>query len=179
MDWSDMFFQNWQGIVRTLVVGTLAYTTLVVFLRISGKRTLAKLNAFDLVVTVALGSTLSAILLQESIALAEGAAALGLLVLVQYFVTYTSIRFPTFAAAVRSEPALLAMDGRLCESTMRRERITEAEILSAVRSAGGLDVHGVEALVLESDGSMSVRLRGRFNESQVRKACAVFDRQGG
>jgi uncharacterized membrane protein YcaP (DUF421 family) len=50
------------------LVGVLAYVSLVAFLRICGKRTLAKLNAFDLVVTVALGSTLSAVLLQESIA---------------------------------------------------------------------------------------------------------------
>ncbi len=70
MDWQGMLFQGWPGILRTLLVGTLAYVTLVLFLRISGKRTLSKLNAFDLVVTVALGSTLSAILLQESIALA-------------------------------------------------------------------------------------------------------------
>lgn len=70
MNWTEMFFQDWQRIGRTLVVGVLAYATIVLFLRISGKRTLAKLNAFDLVVTVALGSTLSAILLQESIALA-------------------------------------------------------------------------------------------------------------
>ena len=60
---------------RTVVIGGRAYITLIVFLRISGKRTLAKLNAFDLVVTVALGSTLSANLLDQSIALAEGAAA--------------------------------------------------------------------------------------------------------
>ena len=53
-----MLFQDWGGIVRTVVVGSLAYVTLVLFLRVSGKRTLAKLNAFDLVVTVALGSTL-------------------------------------------------------------------------------------------------------------------------
>lgn len=55
---------------------------------------LAKLNAFDLVITVALGSTLSAILLQESIALAEGAVALGLLLLMQSLVTFVSVRSP-------------------------------------------------------------------------------------
>lgn len=88
MDWQEMLFQNWEGIVRTVAVGILAYVTLIVFLRISGKRTLAKLNAFDLVVTVALGSTLSAVLLQESVALAEGATALGLLILMQFVVAY-------------------------------------------------------------------------------------------
>jgi uncharacterized membrane protein YcaP (DUF421 family) len=60
VDLNSMLFQDLQGIVRTLFVGVMAYIALVCFLRISGKRTLAKLNAFDLVVTVALGSTLSA-----------------------------------------------------------------------------------------------------------------------
>jgi hypothetical protein len=51
MDLGSMLFQGWPGLFRTVVVGALAYVTLALFLRISGKRTLAKLNAFDLVVT--------------------------------------------------------------------------------------------------------------------------------
>ena len=55
---SEVFFQGWGGIARTLVVGVIAYAGLVLILRLSGKRTLSKLNAFDFVVTVAFGSTL-------------------------------------------------------------------------------------------------------------------------
>jgi uncharacterized membrane protein YcaP (DUF421 family) len=156
MDWSSMIFQGWEGILRTILVGTLAYITLVLFLRISGKRTLAKLNAFDLVVTVALGSTLSAILLQESIALAEGATALGLLILLQYLVTFASVRSPTVAKAIRSEPTLLARNGRFCHEAMMRQRITEDEVLSAARSNGHKDIEGIDAIVLESDGTLSI-----------------------
>lgn len=159
MNWSGMFFQDWEGVVRTLMVGLLAYATLVMFLRVSGKRTLAKLNAFDLVITVALGSTLSAIVLQESVALAEGAAALALLIIAQYAVTFISVRSTAFAAAVRSEPALLAKDGSLCDVAMRRERITRPEILSAIRSGGGHGVVDVDTVILESDGSISVSLK--------------------
>ena len=57
------------------MVGTLAYVALVAILRISGKRTLTKLNALDLVVTVALGSTLATVLLSKSVALVEGVLA--------------------------------------------------------------------------------------------------------
>ncbi|WP_366553738.1 DUF421 domain-containing protein [Aquibaculum sediminis] len=156
MDISGMFFQDWAGIVRTVLVGVLAYVTLVLFLRISGKRTLAKLNAFDLVVTVALGSTLSAIVLQESVALAEGATALALLILAQYLVASFSVRSKSFAAAVRSEPALLARNGAFCEGAMKRERVTQDEATSAIRSQGGHSVSEVESLVLESDGTISV-----------------------
>lgn len=79
-----MFFTSWYSLFRIVVVGALAYFALVLMLRSSGKRTLAKLNAFDLVVTVSLGSTLSTILLSRSIALADGLLALALLIRLQY-----------------------------------------------------------------------------------------------
>ncbi|MFN7104301.1 MAG: DUF421 domain-containing protein [Pseudorhizobium sp.] len=160
MDWSEMFFQGWSGIIRTVIVGAIAYGFLVLFLRISGKRTLAKLNAFDLVVTVALGSTLSAVLLQESIALAEGATALGLLVSLQYGVTYLSVRSKNFAKLVRSQPTLLARNGSYCTANLLDQRLTEDEVLSAVRSQGMNDLDQVEAVILESDGTLSVIPRG-------------------
>lgn len=156
MDWQSMLFQGWPGIWRTVFVGTLAYVSLVLFLRVSGKRTLSKLNAFDLVVTVALGSTLSAILLQESIALAEGATALGLLILLQYLVTFASVRSRKAAKAIRSEPTLLVRHGAFCPDAMMRQRITEDEIMSAIRSNGSRDLVEVEAVVLESDGTLSI-----------------------
>ncbi len=67
-----MFYDGWLGLVRFLVVGTCGYLALVALLRVSAKRTLAKLNAFDFVVTVALGSTLATVLLSSTVALAEG-----------------------------------------------------------------------------------------------------------
>lgn len=70
-----MLFSGWLSLGRMVVVGLLAYICLILLLRISGKRTLAKMNAFDLVVTVALGSTLSAVAMSKDVALAEGGAA--------------------------------------------------------------------------------------------------------
>lgn len=159
MQLAPMLFQDWSDIVRTLLEGVLAYLGLVLFLRVSGKRTLAKLNAFDLVVTVALGSTLSAILLQESVALAEGLTAFATLILLQFLVTFTSVRSRRFARAVRSEPALLVRGGEVLEKAARRERITAEEIESAVRADGGGEIADADMVVLESDGSLSVRLR--------------------
>lgn len=155
MDWSEMFFQGWSGIVRTLLIGLLAYVVLVLFLRIAGKRTLAKLNAFDLVVTVAIGSVLASILLQQSIALAEGATALALLIGMQYVVASLSVRSRRFATFVRSEPTLLVRNGEFCDAALKRERITRDEALGAMRAQGGSDLSQVKALILESDGSIS------------------------
>jgi uncharacterized membrane protein YcaP (DUF421 family) len=60
-----MLFDSWARLGRALLVATLTYAALVLLLRISGKRTLTKLNAFDPVVTVALGSTLATVLLSN------------------------------------------------------------------------------------------------------------------
>lgn len=151
-----MFFDNWFGLLRVVVVGTLAYTALVLALRISGKRTLAKLNAFDLIVTVALGSTLATVLLSKSVALAEGLLAFVLLISLQYVVAWLSVRSSRFSDMVKSEPTLLLHRGRFLEGAMRSQRVTRAEVLSALRSAGVSDPSEVAAVVLETDGSLSV-----------------------
>jgi uncharacterized membrane protein YcaP (DUF421 family) len=87
-----MLFQNWTGLWRVLVVGALAYCALVFLLRVSGKRTLSKMNAFDFVVTVALGSTLAAVFLSKNVALAEGVLAFALLIGLQFVITWLSVR---------------------------------------------------------------------------------------
>lgn len=72
---------------RILLVGAASYVFLVVAIRAFGKRTLAQLNAFDFIVTVALGSTLATIILSSHVTWAVGAVALALLVLLQYIVS--------------------------------------------------------------------------------------------
>ncbi len=156
MNWGEMVFQGWSGIVRTVIVGTLAYVFLVFSLRVSGKRTLAKLNAFDLVITVAFGSTLASILLSEDVALAEGVTALVLLIGLQYTVTTLSVRSKGFARAVRSEPTLLLRDGEPLPDAMRRARVTRDELKTVVRTEGQRGLDSVSAVILESDGSFSV-----------------------
>ena len=151
-----MFFDSWSGLVRVAVVGVLAYSGLVLLLRISGKRTLSKMNAFDLVVTVALGSTLATVLLSTNVALAEGLLAFALLIFLQFGVTWLSVRSSTFRRFVKNEPKLLFYDGRFLRGAMRVERVTEEEVEAAVRQQGLANFEEVGAAVLETDGSVTV-----------------------
>lgn len=151
-----MFWNGWDDLLRVAVVGTTGYLALIALLRVSGKRTLAKLNAFDFVVTVALGSTLATVLLTSTVSLAEGMLALALLTGLQYVVAWTSVRLGPVRRFVRSEPTLVLHRGRLLPDAMRRERITEAEIRQVLRQQGATSVADVSALVLETDGSFSL-----------------------
>lgn len=150
------FLAPWSDLLRIVVVGSLAYVGLVVILRVTGKRTLTKLNAFDLVVTVALGSTLASVLLSKDSALVEGLVAFATLIVLQLVVTWASVRSPRFQALVKATPRLLAYRGALIEQAMRDERVSREEVLAAARSSGVDSVDGIGAVVLETDGSLSV-----------------------
>jgi uncharacterized membrane protein YcaP (DUF421 family) len=121
-----VFFDDWGGLVRVLVVGVFAYLSVLALLRISGERMLAKLNAFDFVVTVALGSTFATVLLSSDVALAEGVLAMALLIALQFL------------------------------AAGRQLRVTEDEMQQAARTAGDAGPGGAAAVVLETDGSLSV-----------------------
>lgn len=151
-----MIFGNWDDLVRLLIVGCLGYTGLVVMLRISGSRTLAQMNAFDFVVTVALGSILASLIISKDVPLAQGLTAFGLLILLQFVVTSASIRYGWVKRIVSSEPRLLMRNGQFLESQMNASRMTEGDVLGAIRQHGVDDLSRVAAAVLETNGSVSV-----------------------
>lgn len=151
-----MFAMTLDSFIRIISVGFLAYIGLVVFLRISGKRTLTKLNAFDLVVTVALGSTLATILLSKDVSLLEGLTAFVLLIFMQYMMTFMAVRWRKFNKFIKSEPSLLYLNGLFLKETMKKERISESEIVQAVRNEGIGELEKVNAVILETDGSLSI-----------------------
>jgi uncharacterized membrane protein YcaP (DUF421 family) len=151
-----VFFDGWIDLGRVLAAGAFAYIGLIVLLRISGKRTLTKMNAFDLVVTVALGSTLATILLSRDVALAEGMLGFAVLIALQFLVTWSSVRSDFIARLIKSDPSLLYYRGDMLTDALRGERVTPAEVRAAVRSQGISQMEEVEAVILETDGTFSV-----------------------
>lgn len=143
-----------QSVARSFKRGS--YCALIVLLRLSGKRTLSKMNAFDLVVTVALGSTLATILLDNSIPIVNGVSALGLLIFLQYGITWASVRSDKIRSLVKSEPTALVLNGRYLENAMREQRVTRDEVEAAMRDRGKASVSDVACVVLETDGSLTV-----------------------
>jgi uncharacterized membrane protein YcaP (DUF421 family) len=162
-----MFFDSVHDLLRVVLVGTLAYIGCVVLLRLSGNRTLSKMNSFDLVVTVAFGSTLSSILITKDIALAEGLLAIALLILLQFVITWLSVRSSTINALIKTAPTLLLKDGRMLDEAMARVRITKDEIRTAVRQQGSGGLEQIAAVVLETDGSLSVIPRDKMGSGSA------------
>ena len=153
---NDLFFDEATVLLRTLAVGVPAYVALIVFLRFAGKRILSKMNAFDLVVTISLGSTLATILLSRTVSLLQGVLALALLIALQFTITWSSVRAPWVRRWTTGEPTVLLHCGTMRPAELRRVRVAEDEVLAALRGAGLSTVEQAEAVVLETDGSFSV-----------------------
>lgn len=151
-----MFFDSAHGLLRVLVVGPLAYLALILILRVSGKRTLAKMNAFDFAVTVALGSTLATIILSKDVALLEGVLAFVVLAGLQFIIAWSVLRSDRVADAAKSAPRVLLVDGVIDADALLAERVTREELKSAVRKSGYGDLSLVAAVFLETDGSFAV-----------------------
>lgn len=149
------YFTSWASLGRIVVTGVLAYVGLILLLRTSGKRTLSKMNAFDLIVTVALGSTLASTVLNKSVALADGLLGMGLLIGLQYVITWLSVRYPAVDKLVKAEPTLLVYQGRFLHAVMKAERVTEGEILNSLRERGIASLADAAAVVLENDGTLN------------------------
>lgn len=169
---SDLF-GSWETILHTIVVGTLTYLGVIVWLRVSGKRTLSKWNSFDFVVTVAFGSILASALLSTNTPWTQAMLAVGMLVGFQFILTWLSVRTSVVQSLLKAEPTLLLFKGEFLYKTMKDQRVAEGEVLAAIRTKGGSSVEDTDAVILETNGNFSV-----IQNIDINNASALRDVRG-
>lgn len=153
---TEIFYNDISTVLSTAAKGILIYVALIAMLRITGKRSLSKFNIFDFVITIALGSVFASTLTSSDVKLAQSITAIVILLGGQYIISQLALRSDGFENIIKSDPALLYSGGSLNRDTMKRERVTEREVLQAVRKSGSASLDDVEAVILETDGTMSV-----------------------
>ena len=152
----NIFFGNWESVFRTIIITVLAYIALIFLLRSSGKRTLSKMNAFDFIVTIALGSCLATVALNKKVVLIEGVLVFFLLIFMQYFITWLSVRIKSVKNIITSKPAMLLYKGELFDKELKKQRVTIEEIHTAARRKGFTDLDKIDVIVLETTGDITV-----------------------
>lgn len=151
----ELFFKDWESVGHVALCALIAYFILFLFIRISGKRTLSKLTAFDFVVTITLGSTLSSMILAK-VTLSEGAVALAIIILLQYLLAWTAKESKVLEKVINSSPTLIFYQGKFLKEAMNKEVLTEEEVYAEIRKFRMLNVADVEAVVMELNGELTV-----------------------
>lgn len=151
-----IFFDSWESLLRSLIVTIMGYVLMVFTLRVFGKRSLSKMNAFDFVITVSLGSTLASLALNKQVALADGALVILLLIGMQFLVTWCSVRFDWVKDIITNKPTMLGHNGQLFRDVMKKERINEDEIWVAARKKGIYKQEDIATVILETTGELTI-----------------------
>ena len=151
-----IFFSGWDPILRTIVSTISTYIVLVALIRVAGSRVLAKWYAFDLIVTVALGSSFASGLMSQDVTVAQALTGFVLLIALQFIVSWGVLHWSFLRIVVNPRPSLILHDGKFKDDAMRRQRVGEADVRAAVRSHGFSSLEDVAAVVLEADGTFSV-----------------------
>ncbi len=151
-----LFPSSWVELARVVFISVVVYGFVIVSHRVVGKRAASQMNNFDWIVTVAMGAITGSTILSEDITLAEGLLAVFTLLALQFAVTRSTVEWPSFQRAVQAGPRLLYYEGIAFHDAMKRERVTESEVLHAARDAGHRSLSEVSAVVLEADGTLSV-----------------------
>lgn len=151
-----MWFNSWHAVEHSAIIAITGFIALVAVVRISGNRTLSRMNAFDFIVTVSLGSILGRAILSPEVSLVQMVVGIAALVAMQAIVAALSVRSHQFYTLATPPPKVLYEGGAFHAEVMRRAGVGVEELKAAVRETGLHEIAEVDRIVLETQGQLSV-----------------------
>jgi uncharacterized membrane protein YcaP (DUF421 family) len=145
------------SLIEKIIRPILVYFFLVVLLRVFGKRELAQLNPFDLVVLLSLSNTVQNAIIGNDNSVSGGMIGAVTLLVTNYIVVRFLFRHRRLDEVIEGKPATLIKDGHVCKSEMARELITKAELQTVIRRQGFEGIHEIDSCVLEPGGAFIIK----------------------
>lgn len=142
-----------------VIRATVVFVLLWFVLRVSGKREVTQLSAFEMILLVTLGDLISQTVLQEDLSLTGGTLAVATFTLLSVLLSLSSWRFARARPLLEGQPTILIKDGNIDDDVLRYERLPMDDVLAAAREHGVRDIAEIDLMVLESDGTFSIFTR--------------------
>ncbi|MBE3096225.1 MAG: DUF421 domain-containing protein [Acidobacteria bacterium] len=152
--WLDMFGMG-VPVVEKMLRPVLVYVFLVVGLRLAGKRELAQLNPFDLVVLLTISNAVQNAIIGNDLSVTGGIIGGATLLLVNHFVVRILYGHKRLDRLVEGEPDTLVEGGRVRMDRLKKEMVTLAELEAGARKQGFASLATVERAVLEPGGGIT------------------------
>jgi len=152
--WSDMFVLS-LPVLEKILRPVFVYVFLVVGLRLAGKRELAQLNPFDLVVLLTLSNTVQNAIIGEDNSVTGGILGAATLLAVNYLVVRFLYQHQRLEHVVEGKPDVLIEHGKIKKSRLGEELITLAELEAGAHRQGFASLDEVERAVLEPGGTIT------------------------
>lgn len=158
--------------VRTVLV----YGAVLVLLHLAGKRQLAQLNSFDLVVLLLLSNVVQNAIIGNDISVTGGVLGAAILVAVNFVLVRLAFMSPRFGKALQGGSVTLFRLGHFDEAALRREAITKEELVAGLRRQG-LELEDVERVDLEPEGTFNATPRPKPDLRDVLQKLDAIERR--
>ena len=164
----DSMFHLHLPVLEKILRPIIVYLCLVGFLRLFGKRELAQLNPFDLIVLLCLSNTVQNAIIGEDNTVSGGILGVFSLLCINFLLTRLLFRFPKLNRAVEGSETVLILHGKVDQETVKKEALSELELKTILHKQGLNDYWQVERCVLEPSGNFYVEERDPLRESTER-----------
>lgn len=155
MDWKSIFAPD-TPLVEIILRGSIMYIALFAMLRIVLKRQMGTLGTTDLLLITLLADAAQNAMAGEYKSISDGIVLVATIIFWNYLFDWLSFKFEWFGRLIEPPPLPLIKDGKMLRRNMRREFITEEELMMQLREQGLNDVAKVKEAYMESDGHVSV-----------------------
>jgi uncharacterized membrane protein YcaP (DUF421 family) len=169
MAFSNEMFALTVPVLEKIVRPILVYAFLVVLLRVFGKRELAQLNPFDLVVLLSLSNTVQNAIIGNDNSLTGGLIGAFSLVCTNYLVVRFLFKHRRIDQILEGSPTVLIENGKIRRKELAKELLTESELLTVCHRQGFADVDEVQTAVLEPGGTFFMKGKSPSDEDTFRK----------
>ncbi|MEQ8558914.1 MAG: DUF421 domain-containing protein [Henriciella sp.] len=151
-----IFLDQPSDLLRVILTAPIIYVSIVVMIRLSGKRSTSQMNNFDWIVTVAIGSLAASGIVSKSVTALESVGGIATLLLLQWLLTKSMLYSRLVSRLVKARPVVLVEDGVFQTDAMKQERLTKREVMAALRENGLVDPDQAKWVILETDATLSV-----------------------
>ena len=151
-----------EKIIRPIIV----YIVLILFLRLFGKRELAQLNPFDLVVLLSLSNTVQNAIIGDDNSVSGGVIGAFSLLTINWILTRTIYNMPRLNQALEGSPTTLIVDGKVDEAALKSQALTREELLSVLHKQSVDRVEDVKKCVLEPNGTFYIESKSPSLDDQ-------------
>ncbi len=162
-------------ILAAAATTALVYAAVILFCRIQGVRSFAKMSSFDFAMTIAVGSIIASTALSGTTPLLLGLAVLATLFGCQALVAIARTKHKAAQDIIDNEPILVFRHGVMLPEGMNKARLTEDDLYAKLREANALQPRDVQAVVVESTGDVSVMHGDEDLDPSLLKGCVNHD----
>lgn len=178
--WSNQILTDMFGlglpIMEKMLRPVIVYVFLIVGLRLAGKRELAQLNPFDLVVLLSLSNTVQNAIIGDDNSVTGGIIGATTLLAVNYFVVRFVFKHRRLDQVIEGTPTVLIENGQLCRDALAHELLTEEELRTVAHRQGFAKLEEVESCILEPGGIFFIQGKEPAqDERRHRELCTRMD----